>query len=63
VRDPADSVIADAVSLTLRLPPVLHAELKTLCEESGNSMNSTIVAAVRDMLDARHRRRHRRRAT
>lgn len=52
MRDPADSIIADAVSLTLRLPPVIHAELKALAEATGKSLNSTIVAAVREKLDA-----------
>ena len=59
MRDP-DSVVADAVPFTLRIPPVIHAELKAMCEGSGKSLNSTIVAAVRDMLDdaARKQNRH-----
>lgn len=59
MRDPADSVIADAVSLTLRLPPVVHAELKARAEADGRSLNSTIVAAVRDMLDGKPAARRR----
>lgn len=50
MRDP-DSVIADAVPFTLRIPPVIHAELKAMCEGSGKSLNSTINAAIRKMLD------------
>jgi hypothetical protein len=43
---PADSLPIDAVSLTLRLPAPLHAELKQMATRRQRSLNSMIVEAV-----------------
>jgi len=45
---------ADDTQFTLRIPPDLHAELSKLAQEEQRSLNSLLIALLRDAIDTWH---------